>query len=319
MYVFIAFLVIFDIYKITMFMRKRKIDKKDTTEKAKGGSLTRGLRFIRRFNNGVLNLLAAVSIIVALFLVVWGYNYARPPIEEHLKIDPKPLDLPALKKEAQYAFDTLTAARSDILGATTRELTMALLPAGLETELRESLEKTLKQMDYPAPGRVRCRKLYPGGVLMHFGAAGLYNLFLGEGYIAADLHAVSMPFCMAHEMCHGFGFAAEGTANFLAYVACRASQSPIIRYSACITYWNHVAGELYRADPAAYTALVQKLPHGVRSDLSAVYKKWQSYRSVLRKVGRAANDTYLKMQGVKEGIKSYNRLVVLTAAWRAKP
>jgi hypothetical protein len=53
-------------------------------------------------------------------------------------------------------------------------------------------------------------------------------------------------------------------------------------------------------------------------DLKQISENWRQYQGTLAKIGEKVNERYLKSQGVKEGLRSYNRMVVLVAAWRKK-
>jgi hypothetical protein len=151
---------------------------------------------------------------------------------------------------------------------------------------------------------------------MRFGSSGFYFPFTGEAYFSGLLTPVEIPFILAHEMAHGYGFSREDTANFLAYLTCISSDDAFIKYSGCLVYFNHIARELYRVSPGEYKELKNKLPPGIIADLLTKHRNWEKYRGWIMNWGKRVYDTYLKTQGIKSGIKSYNRLVVLAVAWR---
>jgi hypothetical protein len=119
-------------------------------------------------------------------------------------------------------------------------------------------------------------------------------------------------------MAHACGFGDEGTCNFLGMVACGFSDDPFVRYSGQMGYWGHVVNALAEVDPQLYKMLVFTLDPGVKADLRANYNNYQKYHGTISEIGSQVNNAYLKVQGVKEGIKSYDRVVVLRAAWRKK-
>jgi hypothetical protein len=262
---------------------------------------------------------AVLGAVVFFFYFLWAFNYQRLPIETHLQIKPEPLGIEEIKQEAKFAFRMVARARENIpnverLGG--NALDNRYLPGDWEDKVRESLEKVLKSMDYPTAGRVRVKKLWSAGIMMNFGGSGLYLPFTGEAYIPVNLTAVEIPFAAAHEMAHGYGFSREGTANFLAYLACISSEDYFIQYSGSLVYFNHISGDLYSASPEEYKELRKKLPPGIIADKRKKYKNWEKYRGWLMDWGSKVYDSYLKTQGINEGMKSYDRLVVLTAAWR---
>ncbi|MCK5057175.1 MAG: DUF3810 domain-containing protein [Candidatus Aminicenantes bacterium] len=282
----------------------------------KGKKIEEKIPWRTRILNGLLSLAALIGVIVFLFYFLWGFNYQRLPIETQLHIKTEPLDSEAVRKEAHIAFQIAAAVRESIPGASEKPLDSRFIPEGLEYKIRDDLKKVLKSLGYPVTGRVRARRVQPSGLLMSFGAGGIYFPFTGEVYLPANLSAVETPFTMAHEMAHGFGFTEEGTANFLAYLACISSKDPLTRYSGCYVYFRYISSELFRLSEDDFRSMMEKLPREIMADMQAVSGNWARYRGWLMDIGEQVNDIYLKSQGIKEGAKSYNRLIVLTVAYR---
>jgi len=269
-----------------------------------------------RIAYGFLNLLAAAGFIVFWFYFLWGFNYNRISLERALNLNVTPLESTALKQEAELALNMAAESRREIKGAADNALEDPLLPVKLESEIRINLTGILKQMGYPTPGRIRIRHMWPGDILMRFHVSGIYIPFFGEGYTAGKLTAMEKPFTLAHEMAHGLGFADEGSANFLAYLACESSENPMIQYSGRLAYWSYIAGEMAVLAKEEYSDLFQRMTPGMIADLNQISKNWRQYRGTLAKIGEKVNERYLQSQGIKEGLQSYNRMVVLVAAWR---
>jgi hypothetical protein len=306
-YLLVVLLILLDVKIIVQWVKKRK--NKNREKISLKTLFLKGLLYCAAFLGGA----------VFLFYFLWAFNYERLPIEAHLKIKPEPLDINEIRHESKLAFQMTVDARETIpyvklIG--NNALDKRFLPNGLEDKIRESMEKVLKSMGYPTVGRVRVKRLWPGGLLMQFGSSGFYLPFTGEAYISANLTPVEIPFDMAHEMAHGYGFSHEGTCNFLAYLACISSGDPFIKYSGCLVYYSHISADLNRTSPGEYRELSKKLPPGIIADRIKEYKNWQQYQGWLMDWSQKVYDTYLKTQGVREGIKSYDRLVILTAAWR---
>ena len=271
-----------------------------------------------RIAYGFLNLLAAAGFIVFWFYFLWGFNYNRISLEQTLNLEVTPLEATILKQEAELALNTAIEARQGITGITNDALNDSFLPQKLESEVRKNLTEVIKDMGYPTPGRIRIRQIWPGDLLMRFHVSGIYIPFLGEGYTAGKITAVEKPFTMAHEMAHGLGFADEGSANFLAYLACEMAEDHMIKYSGRLAYWSYIAGEIAALSREKYGEVFQRITPGMIADLKQISENWRHYRGTLAKIGEKVNERYLKSQGVKEGLRSYNRMVVLVAAWRKK-
>ena len=264
---------------------------------------------------GIAKILGAT---VFFFYILWGFNYNRVQIEESLNLELAPLDSASIRIETEWAVDKAAAARNAIPEADEAALNSQSIPKNLESIIRRGLTEVLRSMDYPAPGRVRGRFLWPPFVLMGFGGSGIYIPFVFEGYSSSGLLPVSRPFNMAHEMSHSFGFTDEGTCNFLAWLACEATQVPFIQYSGRLVYWNYIFGEFRRAFPKEARQIGSRLPPGMTADLRAIAENWRKYEGRLSRVSEKVYSRYLKSQGIAEGIKSYNRLILLATAWKKR-
>ena len=178
------------------------------------------------------------------------------------------------------------------------------------------VENWLRDNNFPAIGKVRGREIYPKGIFLHFSSSGLYFPFTGEGHVDAGVHALQKPYIIAHEMFHGYGFGDEGTCNFNAFLACIKSNDPYIAYSGHLSYWRTLAINYLRYRPKEYRAFRRTLPLTIQADLDAINEVLISYPDIMPRFRYYAYDAYLKAQGIDEGMKNYNRVIMLVNAWR---
>lgn len=263
-----------------------------------------------------LGIVSFCSGVIFFFLVLWGYNYGRLPIEKSMQLTPNPLTLNELKVELTINTQEVTEARFIIPNITDSAIQKTFLPNNLENVVREEVEKLLKKLDYPTAGTVRGRQLRPKGILLRFSTAGVYFPWTGESNIDAGLHPIQIPFTMAHEFAHGYGFTDEGTCNFLAYLACIQSDNPVFRYSGHLSYWRYLASSYRRNDREGYAEYFKTLPKGMVEDLYSIDENSDKYPDILPRWRDAVYDTYLKTQGIEEGVINYNRIVMLVKSWR---
>ncbi|MCC6723381.1 MAG: DUF3810 domain-containing protein [Saprospiraceae bacterium] len=266
---------------------------------------------------GVLHtLLAFVAAIVFLFQWLWGFNYGRVPLEQHLGFEPKPLTVNELRDELLAATTDVVFLRKQLKEGPDTIIAEQKLMPDAESAMRNSLTRQLWEMSYPTPGKVRGRTMFPKGILLRFSTAGVYLPFTGEGHVDAGLHHLQRPFVLAHEMSHAYGFGDEGTCNFLAYLACTRSGDPYLKYIGHLYYWRYVASEYLSMAPAEYEQFKQALPPGLRADVRAIQREMDKYPDILPELRDAAYNTYLQSQGIAEGMKNYDRVVMMVAAWR---
>ena len=285
-------------------------------------SIRNGVKFEgdlkQRLKQFAVSSLKFTSIVIFLFLFMWGFNYGRMPIEKQLSFDPQPLEYEELKKEFELTTQELIEARKQIPSATDSVLSKDLFPQDAERLIRVDLEEWLSKYDFPVGGRVRGRLLRPKGTLLSISTAGVYLPWVGEGHIDAGMYEIQFPFVIAHEMSHGYGFTDEGTCNFIAYQAMRESNNPFFRYSAVLGYWVYLANAVAQYDFDAYKEFYKTLPLGIRNDRRVIRAYSDSYPDIMPYFRDAFYNQYLKTQGIEEGMKNYSRVVMLAAAWRRK-
>lgn len=263
-------------------------------------------------------LLGTASFLGALlffFFTLWGFNYSRVSIECQLGLRLKPLNKVELDSAFHRETRLLIRLRAKIPHAQNRALHRTDFPKKLERSLSESLESWLSAQHFPTPGRVRGRLLYPEGVFLRFSTAGLYFPYTGEGHIDPGLAPLQWPYTLSHELGHGYGFADEGTCNFLALMGCDRSRDLAIRYSGRLNYWRTLAGQLRRYDPEAFQKMRDRLPKEIQLDLEAINTAFLRFPDFVPDLQPRIYNAYLKSQGIAEGVLNYDRVVMLAEAF----
>ena len=269
-----------------------------------------------RIAGPLLTLAAVFSAGLFFFLLLWGYNYQRVPLAERIGLRVDALDRVALRAELDRATQAALSSRAQVPAQSDSALVWTWDNAALERQVREALETVLADLDYPVTGRVRGRGLYPKGMLMQLGASGIYIPFVAEGHVDAALPGILRPEVLAHELAHGYGFGDEGTCNFLAFLACEASEDARVRYAGRLAYWREVAVEYRRMDPEGYERFRAELPPGFVADNRLINAAYARYPGFFPQMSRTLYHSYLKNQGISEGIASYSRVVLMVAAWQ---
>jgi Protein of unknown function (DUF3810) len=199
---------------------------------------------------------------------------------------------------------------------TNSPLSNAQLPNDFENLIRREVTRFLESKGFSAGGRLRGRNISPDGILNRFGISGIYMPYIGEANIDAGLHDLEKPYDLAHEMAHGYGWTEEATANFIAYLTCIQSDNAFVRYSGLLNHFRYVASNFKRVNNEGYKNFRDKLPEGIKADLDAINERQKKYPSWFETDW--LNDYFLRSQGVKDGIASYSRVVVLVYSWRIK-
>ncbi|MEM1325747.1 MAG: DUF3810 domain-containing protein [Bacteroidota bacterium] len=267
-----------------------------------------------RLKDAGLGLGAFVGGTVFFFLILWGYNYARQPIETQIGIDPQPLSAEQLVAQLEKEKPKLIALRRQ-LGQDSVAIQATQLPDTLEAALRTSLQKVLNDFRYPNSYKPPIRLLKPKGILIRFQSLGTYFPWTGECNADAGLHPLELPHVIAHELGHGYGFGDEGTCNFLAYLACIQSDHPVLQYAGHFEYYATLLYNYRRYNPDAFDEWLRTMPPAIKADWNDIIVTHNQYPDIFPKLRRATYDAYLKAQGIEEGIKNYNRVLMLVDAW----
>ncbi|NJB85358.1 hypothetical protein GGR26_001103 [Lewinella marina] len=260
-------------------------------------------------------LTAAASLILA-FLWLWGFNYGRVAVEDHMSFATYEPEVDELRQRVYGTAEELSRLRARIT-RDTDALQAEHFPADMEAAVRPLVVDALLRHDYPAPGRPRGWELLPRGVLLRLSTAGVYWPWAAQGNIDAGLHPLQKPAVMAHELAHAYGFGDEGTCSFWAYLAARESTDPLLTYTLELAYWRHLAGLLRYADPEEYLRWrTERLDPGIRNDLQAIYDNGELYRDIAPALRDATYTAYLKAQGIHDGLLNYGRVVQLVEGYR---
>ena len=273
---------------------------------------------VQKFKRGLLSTLSFLSMIIFFFIWLWGFNYGRIPLEQHLQIAPKPLTIVELKTELDLTTAKIIDKRRMISGADSSSFGWEFIRKDIKEATRKEVEYTLSSLGYSKTGHPRLRFLKPNGFLLGFGAAGFYLPWTGECNVDPGLHPLKIPFVAAHEYYHAYGITDEGSCNFLAYLSCTSSSDPFTQYSGHLTYWRYLRSSYRYSDPEGYKIFKKNLPKAILTDLDSMYQHSLKYPEFFPSIREQTYDAYLKSQGVKEGIGSYSRIVMLIKAWRDK-
>jgi hypothetical protein len=246
-----------------------------------------------------------VAVVYLLFLVTWGLNYRRVPLEQKLDFDRARVTHDAALALATRAVEEVNAGYAAAHAA-------ALDPAALERSLADALRIV------GAPGGVRTAspKWSLAGFYFRYAAIdGMTVPVFLEIILNPDLLAVERPSVLAHEWAHLAGYADESEASFIAWIAGTRGSDPVARYSA----WLDTYGLAYSALPRALRAKVPPLDEGPRSDLAAIRVRNARSSPAVRRVARDAYDSYLRANRIEEGIDNYAVALQLMLGVRFDP
>jgi hypothetical protein len=148
------------------------------------------------------------------------------------------------------------------------------------------------------------------------GITGIFIPFTMEANVNTDVISFNIPFNICHEMAHLKGFMKEEEANFIAYLVCMESENQFFNYSGSIMALNYCLNALYKNNSELYYSVIEGISKDVLTDLKEDEKYWKDIYNepISKKVNKImdnVNDSYLKINGQKDGVKSYGMMVDL--------
>lgn len=263
-------------------------------------------------------LLWAAVIVSTLFMLLFGLNYKRQQLADTLRFErrePGAQEIEAISRTVIEAINSnysesglsVEGGGGSRMPLSTVQL-FALLEAAYESEplLRGAVGANVP----PKP-------VYFSGLMSRLGISGIYSPFTGEPNFNAIQPGFDIPFSVAHEMAHQRGFAREDEANFVAFLVCTKASHPYVRYSGYLGALR-VLNVLFRVAPERYRETVAGLSEGPRADLKARRQFWAHYRGRLSNFSNSLNHVYLKVNGVRSGVRNYNEASSLIVGYYLK-
>ncbi len=262
----------------------------------------------------VLGILSrALILIFLIFTLNCGINYHRLPFSERAGF--------ALQESTEEELIALCESLVEEINNAAEEI--ALDSHGhcmLKAEPQETAKRAMAAaaLEYPELGGYypRAKPVLTTWYLSSQLLQGVYSPFTVEANYNNGMPDQDKPSTICHELSHLKGFMREDEANFVAYLACRASDEPEFRYSGSILAYIYSGNALFAQNPEAFREVREKLCDQAIADLLDHNAYWDTYRGTLSEVSDKVNDVYLKANAQEAGTKSYGRMVDLLLAMK---
>jgi len=244
-------------------------------------------------------LLNLVSVLYLIFFWTWALNYHREPLASKLELDSARTRADAIRMFTMHAATEINRLYTEQQPRTYDE-------AGTREEAGRRVERVVQIIDgtdWDAAHRIKTSWI--GNAWFHAaGIEGMFNPFGHEPIISSTVLDIERPFLMAHELAHVRGYPDEGDANVIAAFATLMSDSPMFQYSGWLSLWLYLRNR----------ELDKLLDPGPRADLERIFKRARAEQIAwISNLQSIVLDWFLKANRVEQGIRSYARVVLLTA------
>lgn len=258
-----------------------------------------------------------LGVLFFIFYLVWGFNYGRPTLESKLLTeDVKMLSFEEIKNEISSTASKAMQLRRNII-ADDLAFSIKVDDINVGKEVRESLGFEIPS-HASLISNVPVRPL-PDGLLMRCGLVGQYFPFTGEANFDVGMHDIRKPVVIAHEIFHAMGHGLESDCDFMAYYYMQKSNSVYCRFSAEMEYLRYLMSDLKQMDSTFFNLnYAQIIPAPLQNDFKEMKENRLKYEGFFSRLGDKANNFFLKFQGVKDGVQSYNKLVPMVHSWKKR-
>lgn len=293
--------------------------------------------FLKSLKNIVLNYIAIICFIYFLFIMLWGINYNRINLIESIKseykikisqninikdnneknqdnikdLDNKEFETGDLANLYEYLIKQCNKTKKSV-NTSNSEIKSDLENIKYMTAKLENAYNNVELLNLNKIGNYSKAKIILNSKLLSYtNITGIYSPFTGEANININQPMISIPFTILHEMAHQRGYANESDANFLAYIACINNEDIYVNYSGYFMAMKYTASALSKVDYKKFSLLTKNIDKDVLNDLQNYSKFWKKYEGKTSQVSDNMNNIYLKSNKVKEGTKSYGKVVDL--------
>ena len=265
---------------------------------------------------GIINTFCIVSVVLFSFTILAGINYYRYPFSYYSGLEIRESsedELYAMTKELAEKADELRklVPETDVDGVfKLSESNYKLADLADEAMEQLSTEYPVLKGFYGAP-----KPVLLSSVMSYTEITGIFVPFTMEANVNVHIPDYTIPATMLHELAHLRGFMREDEANFIAYLAGMSSDQVELQYSSTMLALVISGNALYKQDNDLYFTVRELYSEEVRRDIRANSMYWVKYEdTVISTVSNKVNDTYLKANDQKDGVKSYGRMVDLLLA-----
>ena len=243
-----------------------------------------------------------LSIVYLWFLIAWGFNYARPPLESQVPFDAARITPDAVRALAEHAVERANQTYANAHAAG--------FPAVNEAPPRlvAALHQVEHEFGRPRPTVFATPKwtvftpYYRAA-----GVSGQLGPFFLETLLNPDLTGPEREATLAHEWAHLSGYAPESDASFIGVLAALRA-GPSAEYSAWLDLVSESVNQL---QPVTQRVVLAQLADGPRRDQEAIRERLKKRVAPVERAAWSTYDQMLKSQGVEEGVHSYSRVIQL--------
>lgn len=286
-------------------------------------------KFFYTLKKYLLNLICIVLTFLLVYSMTCGVNYYRIPFSASANITTGKYSTEELGKLCEILIEDANEFSQHI---TTDENGIFVIK---DEEIVDDASKAMEALSAKYPcltGYYPPAKPISFSLFMSYtGICGIYSPFTIEANYNNHIPDVEIPYTICHELSHLSGYMLEDEANFIAYLGCMESENYNLKYSGTLMALVYAADQYFwYSEGDDYDLVMSKLNEQVQRDLEFRSDYWFSEEvnpeieigdtevnisDVMSDVSSEVNDNYLQMNGLEDGVQSYDRVTDLLLAY----
>lgn len=260
-----------------------------------------------------------ISILFPMFTFLCGINYYRYEFETYCDFEVQQYSVDELYELCVYLAERVNETKQEVTSVDENQVVRLDDFSEMVEDAKIAYEKLAETYPVLSCYTGTIKPIRASHLMAYTGIVGIYSPFTVEANVNTDIADYNRPADACHELAHLCGFMRENEANFIAYLVCTESDKPYFQYSGYMMALIYATNALYDESVEKYSDISSRLSNSVKADLRYENAYWDSLRSTdayetVEAVSDKVNDTYLKINGQSDGVKSYGKMVDLLIA-----
>lgn len=256
--------------------------------------------------------LMCTMILSSIYILNFGLNYYRTPIEKNLNVKRISPDNEDLISTCNILIDEIEKILPQISfkesGASSNPNTFK----DTDKMINDGYTSLRKNYNFFSDINAKSKKILLSEYMTYTHISGMYMPFTGEANINTNYPDYVIAYTIAHEKAHQRGIAGEDEANFMAFLSCMSSNDPYLEYCALMSMLDSYLAALYKTSEQDYVKVIESCDKKIIGEMFAYYTFFEKYSdSKASQIASDVNDAYLKAQGQQSGVQSYGLVIEL--------
>lgn len=259
-----------------------------------------------------------LSIASLMYMICHGANFYRYPIEKNMCLDTSQKTADDLYNVCIRLAQGAAEARAELGISDDEPFRFTVSDFEELSRTNSGYEPLVKEYPFLWSSVLRQKPVMLSEAWSYTGITGMYFPFFVESNVNVAQPDYAIPFTAAHESAHSRGIAFENECNFLAFLSCINSEYPEFRYSGYMEAFKYCSNDLFAYDIELWEEVRQYCTSGMQLDFREYNSYFDDHKGEVMEVSGEINDTFITVQGVPDGVLSYNRVTELILAYYQK-